>query len=799
MSYRKWSLLKNFLCTILMGLGLWLVAPQMVEAAVNDYTAPSLNSVRVSGNDYLLDWSQPASNYGTPAGGYDIIIDGVDTGGTNRINQLTTTIGGLTKGVEHCFKIEARWTQANPTVFPRSAQVCAVLEDKPLVYTTPSLESVNFNGNDFILNWSQPESAYGTPAGGYDIIVDGVDTGGTNRTNQITTAISGLNSGEHCFQVEARWTQANPTQFPRSSQVCGLAADTTAPTVSITSPATNSTCTIAETVTIIADAQDETGVTKVEFYDGATLIGSDTTNTYSVSFPVTEADNGTHGITVKAYDAAGNVQSANAINLIVDIPTQPVGNGYSAPVLEWVDVSGSDFSLGWSHPATNQGIPVGGYDIFIDGVDTGGTNRTDQLNTLISGLQPGEHCFEIEARWNQANPAEFPRSNQLCAVLEGSVPPPPSSRPALSMRIDPGFNKNNLPSNARTWYDRLWAGIRNPNQFPNATEMAKSNNTYNYGRHLNMHMTSLMQVLRVTGDPALFEEIDRLAQLMRAELQDLSITSYQGSVYEADGYLNWQYDYDAGYGGTDVHVMDEMMTHSNVAAFAYAYYVNRDLDSRYAERASFWTDYLKNHFEAKWRMRERKASGFPFLTKKLAHPYIQWIRYHYFMSELTGDQAYYNEAVRMAGVMDRQVTQTNTPLGVAAQWNHGMTELGESSMGAQRMNYARYTVQAAADLALEDFNVFGQAGFMDKMALTIGNFIMDSSAPSSFAYRIDGTSSPRETDDRYAISAYTQLGRWDSSGRVLSISDQVCRGVESNMENPRYIHIPAGMVFSLLK
>jgi hypothetical protein len=49
------------------------------------------------------------------------------------------------------------------------------------------------------------------------------------------------------------------------------AGDTTPPTVSISGPASGTRYTTAQTVTITATASDSVGVTKVEFYDGATL------------------------------------------------------------------------------------------------------------------------------------------------------------------------------------------------------------------------------------------------------------------------------------------------------------------------------------------------------------------------------------------------------------------------------------------------------------------------------------------------------------------------------------------------
>jgi subtilisin family serine protease len=66
--------------------------------------------------------------------------------------------------------------------------------------------------------------------------------------------------------------------------------DTTPPTTSITSPAAGAT--VSGTATISADAADNVGVSRVEFYSGATLLGSDTTAPYSFAWNTTAVANG---------------------------------------------------------------------------------------------------------------------------------------------------------------------------------------------------------------------------------------------------------------------------------------------------------------------------------------------------------------------------------------------------------------------------------------------------------------------------------------------------------------------------
>jgi hypothetical protein len=372
-----------------------------------------------------------------------------------------------------------------------------------------------------------------------------------------------------------------------------------------------------------------------------------------------------------------------------------------------------------------------------------------------------------------------------------------NNRAPLSLRIDSALKSNHLSPEARLWYDRFWAGLQGSSA--DATALAQSNNVYDYGRRLNTHITSILQMLRVTGDRRLLDEVDRLTQLMRAELKDCSILTQGGSIYQADGYLNWLYlrEKHDDYHGTDVHEMDEMLAHSLVASIAFAFYVNRDLDPRYAERAEFWTNYLKNHFEAKWRLRKNIPKGFPFLEKKLSHVYIQFVRYHFYMAKLTGENAYENEALRMAGILMDHIQPVSTPIGTGALWDHGMPIIGGRTLGAQPVNYARYTVQAAADLAAEGFSIFGQSGFMERMAVTLANKVLVGT--SAYAGRIDGRVIGGTTLGQYAISPWAMLGRWDSTGKIRKETERLYLEIEPTLESPGRIYLPAGMVYMLIR
>jgi ELWxxDGT repeat protein len=92
--------------------------------------------------------------------------------------------------------------------------------------------------------------------------------------------------------------------------------DNTAPTVAITSPANGASLFLS--TTIEASAGDNVGVTQVVFYDGATVIGTDTTAPYSVNWNLLWVPKGTHTLTAKAHDATGNVTTSAPITVTVN-------------------------------------------------------------------------------------------------------------------------------------------------------------------------------------------------------------------------------------------------------------------------------------------------------------------------------------------------------------------------------------------------------------------------------------------------------------------------------------------------
>ena len=84
------------------------------------------------------------------------------------------------------------------------------------------------------------------------------------------------------------------------------------------------------TTTITASATDNVGVTKVEFSVDGKLVATDTSAPYSTSWNAAAATFGTHTLTAKAYDQAGNSATAAPVSVTVTDTTVPTRQHHQA-------------------------------------------------------------------------------------------------------------------------------------------------------------------------------------------------------------------------------------------------------------------------------------------------------------------------------------------------------------------------------------------------------------------------------------------------------------------------------------
>jgi subtilisin family serine protease len=166
-------------------------------------------------------------------------------------------------------------------------------------------------------------------------------------------------------------------------------SDRTAPTVAVQTPGTGTT--VKDLVTVDVKATDDFGVMSVDLYADGVLVGTDTQEdpavpyVYRFAWDSTKVSDGTHKLTAKAKDAAGNLGSAQEVSVTVKntVDTTPPSFTSTAPA------SGSTVSGVVTMSATASDN-VGMAKVTVSGGGKSCTGTSSAACTLdVSGIAGG--------------------------------------------------------------------------------------------------------------------------------------------------------------------------------------------------------------------------------------------------------------------------------------------------------------------------------------------------------------------------------------------------------------------------
>jgi YD repeat-containing protein len=289
--------------------------------------------------------------------------------------------------------------------------------------------------------------------------LDGANLGAadTSAPYSVSWNTTGAANGSHTLTAVARdllgiQYTSNAVAVTVSN---GAQPDTTAPTVSITSPAGGQT--VQGTVTVSASASDNVGVAGVQFrLDGADLGAEDSAAPYSASWNTTGAGNGSHTLTAVARDAAGNRTSSAPVTVTVSNnapppPTtrveetdssiaytsgwsQDTSRSWSGGTAAFATAAGAQATFTFTGPsvtwiggrATGTGIARISLDgVFLREVDT--YSKTEEIRVPMfeaTGLANTSHTLTIEVTGRQNAAA----NNDLIVVDAFDVPAATVSR-----------------------------------------------------------------------------------------------------------------------------------------------------------------------------------------------------------------------------------------------------------------------------------------------------------------------------------------------------------------------------------
>lgn len=240
--------------------------------------------------------------------------------GYTGLTAASVNIGGVYRKQWQQYKlVSATGTQTTPASSSAASQyAAAAVTYKALTTadTTAPSDPTNFavtnsTGTSITTSWTASTDNVGVA--GYQLFNGNTSAG-------IVTGTTGTFSGLACGTSYTLGVEAYDASNNRSGRTTLVAqtpgCDTTAPSVSLTSPADGSTAT--GSVAVSATASDNTGVVGVQFkLDGNNLLTEDTTNPYSINWDSTSATNGSHALTAVARDAAGNTTTSSPVNVTV--------------------------------------------------------------------------------------------------------------------------------------------------------------------------------------------------------------------------------------------------------------------------------------------------------------------------------------------------------------------------------------------------------------------------------------------------------------------------------------------------
>jgi len=205
-----------------------------------------------------------------------------------------------------------------------------------------------------------------------------------------------VGNGPHTLTVIAREPTGVSGQSSVNVTVNNVTADTTPPSVTLSSPANGST--VAGVVPVQGSATDNVGVTSVQVVVDGTPGASTSASSFSFNWDSSLAANGNHTLVVKAYDAAGNMGQASTT---VSVSNQ---GDQIAPTVSIVSpVSGGIFAGNVSvSVAASDNVGVSQVSLFIDGV----LQATDSaapytFNFSAKKLPRGTHTLTAKA-WDAA-------------------------------------------------------------------------------------------------------------------------------------------------------------------------------------------------------------------------------------------------------------------------------------------------------------------------------------------------------------------------------------------------------------
>jgi chitodextrinase len=295
-------------------------------------TAPSLSQASLSGTSVGVGWTGSTDNVGVT--GYALFRNGTQIA-TVGASATTYTFGSLTCATSYTFGVEAfdaAGNRSTRSTLTRTTSACTDTEPPSLMTNQRITGTTQTTAT---MAWSPSTDNVGVT--GYRAFLDGTAVG---TTTALSYTYTGLQCGTtytvalEAFDAAGNVSDRRYATGPATTAACAT-TDTQPPSAP---PSLASTGTTQTSVSLFwSPSLDNVGVTGYGVYNAATLAGSTT----STSYTVTGLACGTsYSLSVDARDAAGNRSARSTLVVSTAACTSsPPPSGSGAAHL-WVDASG---------------------------------------------------------------------------------------------------------------------------------------------------------------------------------------------------------------------------------------------------------------------------------------------------------------------------------------------------------------------------------------------------------------------------------------------------------------------------
>jgi hypothetical protein len=282
------------------------------------------------------------------------------------------------------YSLTAKVTTSTGLTATSTANTLNVIAAPVVTLTSPANNTIATSPENFTL------TATATAASGATIskvdFYNGATLLGTSTTAPYSYAWSNVASG--AYTITAKVTDSLGSVTTSTAATVSVNAP---PSVTLTSPLNNSSATVPASFTLTANATDSDGtITQVDFFNGATLLGTATTAPYSYSWSSVAI--GSYTLTAIATDNLGATATSSVVTVTVaeNIPptislTTPLNNS---------TLTSAEPAITAQYLDAESGVDTARVQLLLDGVDVSATatitatSITYQAANLLEGAHP---------------------------------------------------------------------------------------------------------------------------------------------------------------------------------------------------------------------------------------------------------------------------------------------------------------------------------------------------------------------------------------------------------------------------